>query len=63
MPGQITYMQDLEGVDWEEMKTTLAQDDFDNARSRAMAAARNRMNESVSRKRSRSAHLWALLLC
>ena len=33
MLGQITYTQDLDGVDWEEMKTTLVQDDFDNGRT------------------------------
>ena len=33
MPGQITYTQDLDGVDWEEMKATLVQDDFDNGRT------------------------------
>jgi len=29
----IVYKADLEGVDWQEMKATLQQDDFDNGRS------------------------------
>lgn len=29
----ITYTLNLEGVDWEEMKATLVEDDFDNGRS------------------------------
>jgi ribosomal protein S18 acetylase RimI-like enzyme len=30
--GEITYTTDLGGVDWEQMKATLAEDDFDNGR-------------------------------
>ena len=33
MPDEITYKQDLDGVDWEEMKATLKRDDFDNGRT------------------------------
>jgi predicted GNAT family acetyltransferase len=31
----ITYKADLDGVDWDAMKATLAQDDFDNGRTPA----------------------------
>jgi predicted GNAT family acetyltransferase len=31
----ITYKTDLDGVDWDEMKATLAQDHFDNGRTPA----------------------------
>jgi len=31
----ITYKTDLDGVDWDEMKATLVQDDFDNGRTPA----------------------------
>ena len=31
----ITYKTDLDGVDWDEMKATLLQDDFDNGRTPA----------------------------
>ena len=31
----VTYKRDLDGVDWAEMKATLAQDDFDNGRTPA----------------------------
>lgn len=33
MSTPVIYRRDLEGVDWEEMKATLAADDFDNGRS------------------------------
>lgn len=33
MPDEITYKHDLDGVDWAEMKATLARDDFDNGRT------------------------------
>ncbi len=33
MDAPIIYRQDLEAVDWEELKATLAADDFDNGRS------------------------------
>ena len=33
MTGEITYKTNLSGVDWERMKATLAEDDFDNGRS------------------------------
>src|SRR5512142_2477181 len=33
MMQEITYQIDLAGVDWEEMKTTLVQDNFDNGRT------------------------------
>jgi len=29
----LIYKRDLKNVDWEEMKTTLSQDKFDNGRS------------------------------
>jgi hypothetical protein len=29
----LTYKRDLKNVDWEEMKTTLSQDKFDNSRN------------------------------
>ena len=35
----ITYKTDLDGVDWGEMKATLAQDDFDNGRTPAQLEA------------------------
>jgi len=31
--GEITYETNLGGVDWAEMKATLAEDDFDNGRT------------------------------
>jgi ribosomal protein S18 acetylase RimI-like enzyme len=33
MSKQINYSTDLNGVDWEEMKATLAADNFDNGRT------------------------------
>lgn len=33
MPGNITYTTELAGVDWDELKATLAADQFDNGRS------------------------------
>lgn len=33
MTGEITYETNLGGVDWAEMKATLAGDDFDNGRT------------------------------
>jgi ribosomal protein S18 acetylase RimI-like enzyme len=33
VPDEITYETDLTGVDWQEMKLTLAQDNFDNGRT------------------------------
>ena len=32
MTGEITYTANLDGVDWEQMKEVLAEDDFDNGR-------------------------------
>ena len=33
MSDEITYVTDLADVDWQEMKATLAEDDFDNGRT------------------------------
>ena len=33
MSGEITYRTDLAGVDWEQMKASLAADNFDNGRT------------------------------
>ena len=35
----IIYKDNLDGVDWEEMKATLAEDDFDNGRTPAQLEA------------------------
>jgi GNAT superfamily N-acetyltransferase len=33
VPEEITYVTDLTGVDWQEMKRTLSEDHFDNGRT------------------------------
>jgi ribosomal protein S18 acetylase RimI-like enzyme len=32
-PQNVAYKRDLDGVDWDEMKSTLQKDDFDNGRT------------------------------
>lgn len=33
--GPVTYKRDLDGIDWQALKTLLAEDDFDNGRTPA----------------------------
>lgn len=39
MSDEVTYTTELAGVDWERMKATLAEDDFDNGRTPAQLRA------------------------